>query len=129
MAAQIPNLWSEDVRVDILSPLAILRTQASLMGELTKGILEAEIESNVDHEHAYQIHSLFLVAPALEHYRHLILRARHRLDLVYPVMVFAECFNTDGSGTTMKKRGYEGSDRYERADSDEEFMDCLRMVF
>src|SRR5207245_3229706 len=35
--AAIPDLWSQDIKVDVLSPLAILRSQESLLSRKTKG--------------------------------------------------------------------------------------------
>ena len=75
--------------------------------------------------------SLYLVAPALDHYRHLVARIRYRSDLVYPVAVFAECFNTGGSESSSRQlsRTLEGENAAVEADSDVEFMTCLRIVF
>ena len=37
MAQRIPNLWSQkDVNVQVLSPLAILRTQAANLEQMTR---------------------------------------------------------------------------------------------
>ncbi len=39
MPVTLPDLWGDKIRVDILTPLAILRAQADLIGKHTKAIL------------------------------------------------------------------------------------------
>jgi hypothetical protein len=91
MAASIPVLWSDDISVDVLSPLAILRGQTEPLSRMTKGILEAGIETITSDKGKVQ-HRLDLVAPALNNFHRRILLATHQNDLVYPVVVDAECF-------------------------------------
>ena len=38
----IPNLWPE-IKVSVVTPYAVLQTQASLLSQATKGLLTAEI--------------------------------------------------------------------------------------
>jgi hypothetical protein len=91
MAATIPVLWSDDISVDVLSPLAIMQTQVAPLSQRTRGILEAEIETISSGSGKVQ-HQFDLVAPVLSHLRRRILLATHQKDLVYPVVVEAECF-------------------------------------
>jgi hypothetical protein len=95
MPDTIPNLWSADINVNILTPIAVLRTQAGLLGKMTKGVLTAHV-SSLDGESEVE-HYLDLRAPALEGYRYRVLTASYRKDLVYPVEVNAECFAEGGS--------------------------------
>lgn len=90
MPATIPSLWPEDIKVDVLQPLYILKSQASKIGELTKGILEAEVTS-VTGSDDFVVHRLDLIAPNLDGRRYRVLAATHRADL-YPVVLEAECF-------------------------------------
>jgi hypothetical protein len=91
MSATIPVLWSDDISVDVLSPLAILRAQIGPLSQKTKGILEAEIDT-ISSESGKVQHQFDLVAPILNNFRRRILIATHQKDLVYPVVVEAECF-------------------------------------
>jgi hypothetical protein len=129
MADTIPNLWSDDIRVDVLTPLVILRSQASLLRQMTKGILEAEVTTATSDSGAVQ-HQLDLIAPALNRYRHRVLIAKHERDQVYPVIVEAECFqpktasqrvalsmSTLGTGTP--------GDWRPKADTEQEFIDLV----
>jgi hypothetical protein len=89
MSIEIPDLWSEGIRVDVLSPLAILRGQENLLRKRTKGILEAIITTTngvTQLEHHFD-----LLAPLLQ-YRERLLTARHKIKLVYPVEVIADVF-------------------------------------
>ena len=97
MAEPIPNLWAEDISVDVLPPLAILHAQAGLLGEMTKGLITAEIiteyDSTVeDGSTPNAQHHMELTAPALNAARYRILTVYHKRELVYPASVEAECF-------------------------------------
>lgn len=90
MAATIPNLWPDDIKVDLVPPLVILRAQADNLSRITQGILEGEV-TTVPGDHDYVSHRLDLVAPALDGRQYRILVATHRAGL-YPVTVEADCF-------------------------------------
>lgn len=85
MAGKIPNLWpTETVSVSTLSPLAILRTQAANLTELTHGLLIGEvITDDLLEEGVY--HHFDMIAPALDGYRHRILTVKHDPSMLYPV--------------------------------------------
>ena len=87
MATSIPILWSDDIKVDVLTPLVILRAQQEPLRRMTQGILEAEI-TNVISEKLIR-HNLDLVAPALGNYRRRVVTVTHFADQVYPVRVDA----------------------------------------
>jgi hypothetical protein len=112
MPAKIPDLWSDDISVDVLTPLAILRAQVQGLERRTQGVLEVQISSvpkGNDMEHWFD-----LVAPALG-FRERILNATHAWDRVYPVKVEAACFAAKGKLT-------------QTALSQEEFVDLIREV-
>ena len=109
MPSKIPDLWSDDITVDVLTPLAILRAQVQGLERRTKGLLEVEINSQ---EKDREVEHWFdLVAPALG-FRERILQVIHGKFMVYPVRLFAEGLD-QGSGTAM---------------SQEEFVNLLRKV-
>ncbi len=92
MAIQIPNLWPvKQVQVDVLTPLAILRTQASNLNQLTQGILVGKV-STLSNEETVQ-HHLDVLVPALNNYTHRLLSVTHAKDRAYPVTVQAEYCN------------------------------------
>ncbi|MFO0799570.1 MAG: hypothetical protein U0804_19035 [Gemmataceae bacterium] len=82
--------WPDDIKVDVLPPVAILRARASEIGRITKGILKGEVSTTTGAGDMVS-HRLDLVAPALNGRRYGVLNAIHRADL-YPVLVEAECF-------------------------------------
>ena len=63
MSTTIPDLWSDDIQVDVLTPLVILRAQESRLGRKTQGILEARVTTVATE--AWIQHQLDLIAPAL----------------------------------------------------------------
>jgi hypothetical protein len=135
MAATIPNLWSDDIKVDILTPLVILRSQAGLLGQMTRGLLEAEV-STVTSDTGVVQHHLDLIAPALR-YRHRVLAVKHSRELVYPVAVEAECFQpkpkswTTGEIPAPSKPSsfpVDPEDGRPKANTEQEFIDLVSKV-
>ena len=45
MAEKTENLWPSEFKIDVQSPLTILRAQAEQLGRLTRGILNGSVES------------------------------------------------------------------------------------
>ncbi len=140
MAATIPVLWSDDISVDVLSPLAILRAQTGPLSQRTKGILEADIETITSDSGKVQ-HRLDLVAPALNNFRRRILLATHQKVLVYPVVVEAECFLPERVDQTIDEQlssfatnimavrgGDQLSEGQRRAATDTEFINLVGEV-
>jgi len=96
MADTIPDLWSDDISVKVLSPLAILRAQAGPLAQKTRGLLQVQIETT-ETTGGRLLHQFDLVATALNNFRRRILIAKHHKDLVYPVIIEAECFIPEGN--------------------------------
>src|SRR4051794_24140654 len=98
MTATIPDLWSDDIRVDVLPPVAILRAQEGMLLRKTKGMLLAKVSTRKT-PHGIQ-HVLDLVAPTLSDYTERVLTVRHKIEKAYPAAIAAECFapkDWDGS--------------------------------
>ena len=129
MSREIPSLWSELLKPGILSPLAILKSQAEALKEQTNSILVPEIASE---EHLPRIkHTLIIVVPALDGFRYSALEIVHHKDRPYPVFTlgpglthFRDEFNRyfqDGIKT--------GSiDSKLRADNEDEFILLLSRI-
>jgi hypothetical protein len=131
MSIAIPDLWSDDIKVDVVTPLAILRAQTGPIRRKTKGILEAEV-STITSEAGRVRHQLDLIAPVLDGYRHRLLAATHEKDLVYPVTVEAECFKPaptfGGSGEVLSSITLPKPDWRPRAYTEQEFIDLVSKV-
>jgi hypothetical protein len=121
MADSIPNLWSDDISTDVLSPIAVLRSQAGLLGRMTKGLLEAEvttqsisnISSGENDKTEILLHNFDLIAPALNRSRYRIMAVRHDAEMVYPATVEAEIFEPgeyDEPGTWSWPNAYSESE-------------------
>jgi hypothetical protein len=87
---KIPDLWPDDIRADLRTPLAILRAQGNLLVRRTQGILEADVLT-AQNEGSVQ-HNLDVIAPGVGYYRKTVIAARHQYDLPYPVTVISEAF-------------------------------------
>lgn len=90
MNTAIPDLWSDDIKVDVLPPLAILKAQEGLLARKTQGMLEAKLTTTEAGDLVQ--HQLDLIAPSLNFYRERLLTATHDRLRPYPVTVAAECF-------------------------------------
>jgi len=90
MTTAIPDLWSNDIKVDVLPPIAILKAQEGLLARKTQGMLEGKL-TTTETEHLIQ-HQLDLIAPSLNFYRERLLSATHDRQMLYPVTVTADCF-------------------------------------
>ena len=87
MATEVPNLWPvQAIKVDVLTPLNILRVQAGHFQQASKGLLEAEVSTTTSE--GVISHQMDIVAPALGNYRHTILTVRHSEDMPYPATIY-----------------------------------------
>ena len=90
------DLWPDDISgaSNLLTPVSILKEQASLLGRKTGNLVEAEVDTSlVDYERLLQ-HSFILVAPALKHYRYLLFRVTHSATQLYPLEIDVPVLNT-----------------------------------
>src|SRR5687767_12025512 len=94
MADEIPDLWPNEINIAVLPPVAVLKTQAAIIAQKTKGLVTGRVETATDGGELH--HELDLVAPVLS-YRHRILDIKHERELLYPVEIEAECFAVNGS--------------------------------
>lgn len=88
MTNEIPNLWSAEItNLKILSPLAIMRTQASNLEKMTRGLLKVAIEEGkiAAQGQKQTLYNFDIVAPALNGYRHRLFGVYHEIGLVYPI--------------------------------------------
>jgi hypothetical protein len=92
MTTAIPDLWPETLKPDVLSPVAILRTQAAKLSERTNGLLEADVVSSVvvDGEAQTRRYVLEITAPALGHRKFQVLAAEHSMTGAYPVKLHSD---------------------------------------
>jgi hypothetical protein len=81
--SRIPSLWPE-IKVDTVTPVAILRVQAAELEKATRGILLAEVTTTASEKE--ETHQLVVIAPALN-YQHELLVVSHRKGFVYPATV------------------------------------------
>lgn len=116
MADVILNRWPEEFKVDVQTPLVILRAQASYLGKVTRSILEGTVETESVRDRVQ--HRLVVVAPACGGYRHTLITALHNEDLPYPVEVRAEAL---AQGDPEEEYGV----IYPKAYSDEEMGELV----
>ena len=87
MQSGIPDLWPSEVdETAVLTPVAILRHQAALLGSRSHNILEAEVVSEPSPANNGDVwHGLELIVPALDFFRVRLLTVGHDRMRAYPV--------------------------------------------
>lgn len=131
MTTDIPDLWSDDIKVNVLSPIAVLKAQEGLLGRKTHGMLQAKLTTT---ETATLVqHQLDLIAPSLNFYRERLLSATHDREMLYPVTVTSETFaprpqNSIQAFSATIARATNPSMFQREAATDEEFIRLVREV-
>lgn len=114
MADTIPDLWSDTIRVDTLSPLNILQLQAAFLKKRTGGIVDGVVNKTESKERATV--TLDIWATALNHRERVLTATYAATNKPYPVEV-------EAIGLTYPSENYtEGV----TADSEQEFKEFLR---
>jgi len=132
MAKAARDLWPQDIDVEsLIPPVVILREQASLLAERTRGLVRAEVESEekpaADVEgyladalrpesRIEYTHTLVLVTPALQSYRYVLISVRHDFQ-PYPCKAL---FHPDHPDPTWDMAGETG------LQNEQEFVDWLK---
>ena len=94
----IESDWPTEIALEVVSPLTYLKTQASALSQLTKGVIEAKVATTIDEENAfYCSHVLSIYAAALEDAEIELLRVGHEIDLMYPCHLYSKATSKDGS--------------------------------
>ncbi len=125
MTTTIPDLWPDDIRVDVLAPLVILRTQESNLRRRTQGILEGHVSTVEDNGLIY--HKLDVFAPALG-YSRTVLAAKHGHDSPYPVTVISQAFVSKPKAIPIPAMPFERPDNERDAATEDEFIKLVREV-
>ncbi|MGH9753323.1 MAG: hypothetical protein ACREA2_11115 [Blastocatellia bacterium] len=96
MAANQRDLWPAiSTPTNAGFPVAILREQAALLQNKTRGLVTAEVLSGTgvpltsgELGEQYIFHAFYLVAPLLEHYRYRLFTVEHsKLEQMYPLII------------------------------------------
>src|SRR5437764_5610666 len=120
MSGPIPDLWPEEVKIDVVTPLAIMRYQAGLLRKRTSNLLTAEVQSEQEENQVMQ--HFQLVAPGLGYYQYRLFSVQHPPQLVYPVGIKAPgiLFHpVESTGVSVD---------YGEANTQEEFIDCVSRI-
>jgi hypothetical protein len=93
MSIPIPDLWPEELgNTSDIAPIAILKTQASLLGQKTRGLVTGKIqkfrfEDEDNDDRSRMLHSFSLVAPAIGNYRVDLFYMESHLEELYPITI------------------------------------------
>ena len=85
MPNEVRDLWPQEIRASTeLAPVTILREQAALLGQKTRQLVVAEVETRNSGE--LLVHSFVILAPALDNYRYELFKVYHGVPF-YPLTV------------------------------------------
>jgi hypothetical protein len=127
MSSAIDNLWPEEIAspTEEVPPITILKQQASLLGQMTRNIVEAEVETASTDIEGVLRHTLYLVAPALNFYRYPLLDVEHKITSMYPARIKVRSAEKQQKDIRDDIWDFQKSP----ADNEEEFKDKLKSVF
>lgn len=80
------DLWGDDFgKVSVKAPVVILREQASLLGQRTKGVILGKVSASRTNSFEGLSYSFSLVVPALDNYTYGLFSISHSVTELYPV--------------------------------------------
>ncbi len=91
MPTEIPDLWDDDIKIDVLPPVLILKAQAVALSRKTSGILSGSVRTEFSgvaegKNSLKETHILELTATAYG-YSEEILKVTHSQSRVYPAKI------------------------------------------
>ena len=89
MVTAVDDLWPADIAIaeELVAPVTILKQQASLLGQRTKNLVEAVVETEPVDYGRFMRHNFTLVVPALSFYRYKLFHVEHPATKLYPLRV------------------------------------------
>jgi hypothetical protein len=128
MATAIDDLWPADIATaeEVVAPVTILRQQASLLGQRTKNLIEAVVETESTNHERVMRHTFTLVVPALSFYRYTLFYVEHPATQLYPLR-----FDPHTVPPVVDDVARDAADPYPPFDvaDENEFKQALRRVF
>jgi hypothetical protein len=102
------NMWGEiNDPVNQRTPTSILREQAAILNQLTKGVLIGSLEQEPTNNNAL-VYNFAVTAPAINNHKFLILTVQYSIT-IYPLtltdrttQVQRQCLNEEAFTTTLK---------------------------
>jgi hypothetical protein len=86
------DLWPKaKFESNIVTPLSIMRRQASLLGEKTQQLVTAEVVTSTNGNLA--AHAFRLVVPAMDNYKYQLFNITHRVEQLYPLEAYFDSSN------------------------------------
>lgn len=134
------DFWPDEIAVtSVVTPIAILKEQAALLGEKTKGLVLGEVESEQEQGEEVvedylkeplgssapiiQKHTLYLVTPALDNYQYSLLSVKHDFEL-YPCEV---CYHPKPEDLQISRDEFDDSTDFNPR-SEDEFVEWLEQA-
>jgi len=120
------NLWPAEITEvsEITPPVVILEQQATMLGDMTKNIVLAEVKAEESKTYEFS-YTFDIVAPILDNYRYRLLTIYHHIDF-YPLIIAVEkeIYQDIKLSDKTKKESMALE-----VDSESKFLEELRKIF
>jgi hypothetical protein len=118
-ASQSENLWPKlAVPSNTRTPVAILKVQAGLLGQMTHNIVRAEVKTFKSETGDMLIYGFALVAPALDNYTIYLFQVHHKPTELYPLQIVSDVIVPVGKSQGLWS-----------APNEHEFKRILKVIF
>jgi hypothetical protein len=125
MPTEIPDLWGDDIDVDVVSPHVILKTQAEAIARRTKGLLTAEVSTSAEPDDDFNFtstHKLLILARSIGYEGEELLQIQHPDKRYYPLSIEVP------SGIVWDYSDSDTPTCYRRCNDQDELIAALRTV-
>ena len=97
------NLWPTDIGQITAQrgPATLLKEQAALLAQLTKGLVEAEVRSGQDPDEQNFVDNFYVVGPTIN-YQYLLFTLRYPIEFYPAELLFVPAEAIDGSTRNVK---------------------------
>ncbi len=123
------DLWPETIgTVRVKSPVAILREQASLLGQKTQNLVQAQVKGGPADPRTF-LYFFQIVVPALDYYKYELFTINHDIAF-YPLTIFLEediCIELEKS-STLSPWQKTAEDAF-KIETEDEFLEALKIIF
>jgi hypothetical protein len=95
MPEPIPDFWPNDIgQTDMVTPLSILKEEASYLGPKTNQLVKAEVLTTPQPDGRF-VHSFIITVPGLSNYRYQL------FNLIHPITLYPAQLVWRGVGTNI----------------------------
>ncbi|NJN94856.1 MAG: hypothetical protein HC875_12540 [Anaerolineales bacterium] len=90
------SLWPDEISViEEVPPVSIFKEQAALLGEKTRNLVIAKVDTTISNRKRRFYDIFYLVAPILDNYRFELFRGSRDIETFYPIQITSDTLEVD----------------------------------